>query len=139
VPIQVRVVSVERLLFEGEADFVRARSLEGELGILPRHSPLLAALAPGELRIDRTGGESEHLFVGGGFMEVLPDRVTVLADVAEHASEINLERTEESRRAIAERLKGQVRDEGERRSLEQELVMAEERLRLARIRRGGGG
>jgi F-type H+-transporting ATPase subunit epsilon len=138
VPIQVRVVSVERLLFEGEADFVRARSLEGELGILPRHSPLLAALAPGEVRIDKTGGESEHLFVGGGFMEVLPDRVTILADVAEHASEINLERAEESRRAIAERLAGQVRDDTERRSLEQELVMAEERLRLARIRRPGG-
>ncbi|HVD01983.1 MAG TPA: ATP synthase F1 subunit epsilon [Candidatus Dormibacteraeota bacterium] len=138
-PIPVRVVSVERLLFEGEADFVRARSLEGELGILPHHAPLLAALAPSELRIDKAGGGSEHLFIGGGFMEVLPERITVLADVAEHASEINLERAEESRRAIAERLAGTVRDEGERRSLEQELVMAEERLKLARIRRPGGG
>jgi len=138
-PIPVRVVSIERLLFEGDADFVRARSLEGELGILPRHTALLAALAPGELRIDKTGGGSEHIFVGGGFMEVLPDRVTVLADIAEHAGEINLERAEESRRAIAERLAGMAPDESERRSLEQELVMAEERLRLARVRRGGGG
>jgi F-type H+-transporting ATPase subunit epsilon len=137
-PIPVRVVSVERLLFEGDADFVRARSLEGELGILPRHSPLLAVLAPGELRIDKTGGGEEVIFVGGGFMEVLPDRVTILADVAEHASEINLERAEASRKAIAERLAGQVHDDLERRSLEQELVMAEERLRLARVRRGGG-
>src|SRR5947209_5454676 len=122
-PIPVRVVSVERLLFEGDADFVRARSLDGELGILPRHAPLLAALAPSELRIDKTGGGSEVLFVGGGFIEVLPERITVLADVAEHASEINLER----------------QDEAGRRSLEQELVMAEERLRLARVRRPGGG
>jgi F-type H+-transporting ATPase subunit epsilon len=135
----VRVVSVERLLFEGDADFVLARSLDGELGILPHHSPLLAALAPGELRIDKTGGGSEHLFVGGGFLEVLPERVTVLADVAEHASEINLERAEEARKAIADRLAGMPREEAERRSLEQELVMAEERLRLARVRRGGGG
>ena len=76
--------------------------------------------------------------MGGGFMEVLPERVTVLADIAEHSDEINLERAEASRRTIAERLAGQV-PEDVRRSLEQELVMAEERLRLARVRRGGGG
>jgi F-type H+-transporting ATPase subunit epsilon len=137
-PIPVRVVSVERSLFEGDAEFVKCRSLDGDLGILPNHSPLLAVLAPGEVRIDKTGGGSEHIFVGGGFLEVLPERLTILADVAEHASEINLERAEESRKAIAERLAGQVHDDVERRSLEQELVMAEERLRLARIRRGGG-
>ena len=137
-PIPVRVVSVERLLFEGEADFVKCRSLEGELGILPRHSPLLAVLAPSEVRIDKTGGGSEHIFVGGGFLEVLPERITILADIAEHAGEINLERAEASRKAIADRLAGIPRDDLERRSLEQELVMAEERLRLARIRRGGG-
>ena len=137
-PIPVRVVSVERSLFEGDADFVKCRSLDGELGILPHHAPLLAVLAPGEVRIDKTGGGSEHIFVGGGFLEVLPERLTILADVAEHASEINLERAEASRKAIAERLAGQPHDELERRSLEQELVMAEERLRLARIRRGGG-
>ena len=137
-PVPVRVVSVERLLFEGEADFVKCRSLEGELGILPRHSPLLAVLAPSEIRIDKTGGGSEHIFVGGGFLEVLPERVTILADIAEHANEINLERAEASRKAIADRLAGIPRDDLERRSLEQELVMAEERLRLARIRRGGG-
>jgi F-type H+-transporting ATPase subunit epsilon len=138
VPIPVRVVSVERSLFEGDAEFVKCRSLDGDLGILPNHSPLLAVLAPGEVRIDKTGGGSEHIFVGGGFLEVLPERLTILADVAEHASEINQERAEESRKAIAERLAGQVHDDVERRSLEQELVMAEERLRLARIRRGGG-
>ena len=137
-PIPVRVVSVERSLFEGDADFVRCRSTEGELGILPRHSPLLAVLAPGEVRIDKTGGGSEHIFVGGGFLEVLPERLTILADIAEHASEINLERAETARKAIAERLAGVPHEDAERRSLEQELVMAEERLRLARIRRGGG-
>ncbi|MDQ6691773.1 MAG: ATP synthase F1 subunit epsilon [Candidatus Dormibacteraeota bacterium] len=136
-PIAVRVVSVERSIFEGDAEFIKARSTGGELGILPRHSPLLAVLSPGELRIDKTGGGSELIFVGGGFMEVLPERVTILADVAEHADDINVDRAEESRRHATERLQGQV-DEGERRSLELELLMAEERLRLARVRRGGG-
>jgi F-type H+-transporting ATPase subunit epsilon len=135
-PIPVRVVSVERLLFEGDADFVLARSVVGELGILPRHAPLLAVLAPGELRIDKTGGERESIFVGGGFLEVLPERVTVLADVAERADEISLERAEESRHRAAERLAGTVA-EGERAELEMALARAEARLRLARIRRGG--
>ena len=105
-PIPVRVVSVERSLFEGDADFVKCRSLDGDLGILPHHSPLLAVLAPGEVRIDKTGGGSEVIFVGGGFLEVLPERLTILADVAEHASEINLERAEASRKAIAESIRG---------------------------------
>src|ERR1700716_4258261 len=97
-PIPVRVVSVERSLFEGDADFVKCRSMEGELGILPRHAPLLAVLVPSEVRIDKSGGGSEHILVGGGFLEVLPERVTILADIAEHASEINLERAEEARK-----------------------------------------
>lgn len=135
-PVPIRVVSVERSLFEGDADFILARSTSGELGILPHHAPLLAVLAPHALRIDKTGGGSEEIFIGGGFMEVLPDRVTVLADIAEHVDEINLERAEAARRSVQERLQGEVPDT-ERKSLEQELVAAEERLRLARIRQGG--
>ena len=136
-PIPVRVVSVERLLFEGDADFVSTRSTEGQLGILPRHSPLLAVLAPGEVRIDKTGGESESIFVGGGFMEVLPDRITILADVAERADEINLERAEESRKQAAERLAGGPASPEEEMELQTALLRAEARLRLARTRRGG--
>ena len=132
-------MSVERLLFEGDADFVSTRSTEGQLGILPRHAPLLAVLAPGEVRIDRTGGESESIFVGGGFMEVLPDRVTVLADVAERADEINIERAEEeARRKAAERLAGGPASPQEEMELQLALLRAEARLRLARVRRGGG-
>ena len=88
--------------------------------------------------VDKTGGGWEYLCGGGGLLEVLAERMTILADSAEHAGEINLERAEASRKAIADRLAGIPRDDLERRSLEQELVMAEERLRLARIRRGGG-
>jgi F-type H+-transporting ATPase subunit epsilon len=105
VPIPLRVVSVERSLFEGEVDglgrpFLVCTGAEGELGILPRHAPLLTTLRPGLLLI-RNGAEETELFVGGGFLEVLPDRVTVLADVAERAEEIDVERALRARERAA--------------------------------------
>src|SRR5256885_14097364 len=79
----LRVVSVERSLFEGDVEFMIATGAEGELGVLARHAPLMTILKPGPLRIQETyGGPEETLFVGGGFLEGLPERVTVLADVA---------------------------------------------------------
>src|SRR5438874_10046582 len=87
----LRVVSVERSLFEGEVEFIIATGAEGELGVLARHAPLMTILKPGPLRIQETFGADEQLlFVSGGFLEVLPERVTVLADVAEHAEEISV-------------------------------------------------
>ena len=78
---ELRVVSVERSLFEGEVEFIIANGADGELGVLARHAPLMTVLKPGPLRIQETiGGPEQVLFVGGGFMEVLPERVTVLAD-----------------------------------------------------------
>ena len=133
-PFQLRVVSLERSLFEGEADFLVVRGVEGELGVLPRHAALMTALDPGPLRIV-SGGKEELLFVGGGFLEVLPERVTVLADVAEHAEEISVERAEAARRSAAERLAG-VTTEAEEVEMQQALAIAEARLRLARARRG---
>jgi F-type H+-transporting ATPase subunit epsilon len=130
------VVSVERSLFEGEADFILARGQEGELGILPGHAPLITTLKPGELVI-RHGGDSESLFVGGGYLEVLPDRVTVLADVAERADEISVESAEEARRDAQERLSGEL-PPAEQAEMQVILEQAEARLRLARIRRQGG-
>jgi F-type H+-transporting ATPase subunit epsilon len=130
----LRVVGVEANLFEGEADFLLARGGDGELGILPHHAPLLTTLEPGPLVI-RSGNDEQLLFVGGGFLEVLPDRVTVLADSAERADEIDEQRADEARRRAEEQLRGQV-PEDERRALERELETAEARLRLSRIRRG---
>ncbi len=111
--------------------------MEGELGILPRHAPLLTTLRPGPLLI-RNGSEEVTLFVGGGFLEVLPDRVTVLADVAERAEEISEEAADEARRRAQERLAGVVSPE-EQQELLRALAVAEARLRLARIRRGRPG
>lgn len=138
-PVPLRVVSVDRVLFEGEVDgegrpFLVCQGTEGELGILPRHSPLLTTLRPGELQI-RNGSEQISLFVGGGFLEVLPDRVTVLADVAERAEEISEEAAEEARERARERLAGELSTQ-ERSEMELVLETAEARLRLARTRRG---
>jgi len=136
VKYQLRVVSVERSLFDGEVEFMIANGADGELGVLARHAPLMTILKPGPLRIQETyGGDEQVLFVGGGFLEVLPDRVTVLADVAEHADEISVERAEEARRRAQERLEGTL-TQAEEVEFQNALAMAEARLRLARARRG---
>ena len=136
-PLILRVVSVEASLYEGEVGFLIANGEGGELGILPGHAPLLATLKPGPLVVkDAVGGpEKELLFVGGGFIEVLPDRVTVLADVAERAEEICESAAEEARKQAKERLQGNISTE-EVAQMQQVLEIAEARLRLARIRRG---
>ena len=133
-PIPLRVVSVERSLFEGDVDFIVATGIDGEIGILPRHAPLMTILKPGALKITQ-GGQEQLLFVGGGFLEVLPDRVTVLADVAEHAEEISEERAEEARRRAQEKLAGTL-TAAEETEFQNALAIAEARLRLARARRG---
>ena len=132
----LRVVSVERSLFEGDVEFMVANGAEGELGVLARHAPLMTILKPGPLRIQEVyGGEEQVLFVGGGFLEVLPERVTVLADEAEHAEEISVERAEEARRRAQEKLAGTL-TAAEEIEFQNALAMAEARLRLARTRRG---
>jgi F-type H+-transporting ATPase subunit epsilon len=133
-PVPLRVVSVERSLFEGDVDFIVANGADGELGILPRHAALMTILKPGALKITQ-GTEEQLLFVGGGFLEVLPDRVTVLADVAEHADEISVEKAEEARRRAQEKLAGTLSADEEI-EFQNALAMAEARLRLARARRG---
>ncbi len=132
----LRVVSVERSLFEGDVEFMIANGAEGELGVLARHAPLMTILKPGPLRIQETFGADEQvLFVGGGFLEVLPDRVTVLADVAEHAEEISVASAEEARRRAQEKLAGTLTS-SEEIEFQNALAVAEARLRLARARRG---
>jgi F-type H+-transporting ATPase subunit epsilon len=130
----LRVVSVERSLFDGEVEFMLANGADGELGVLARHAPLMAVLKPGPLLIRIAPGNEQLLFVGGGFLEVLPDRVTVLADVAEHADEISVERAEEARRRAQEKLAGTL-TAGEEIEFQNALATAEARLRLARTRR----
>ena len=131
--IALRVVSVERSLFEGDVDFIVAIGADGELGILPKHAALMTSLKPGPLKITQ-GDKETVIFVGGGFLEVLPDRVTVLADVAEDAEEISIERAEAARKRAQEKLAGTLTT-AEEVEFQQALAVAEARLQLARMRR----
>jgi len=95
--MQVELVSVERPLWSGEATAVFARTIEGEIGILPGHAPLLGALAPGWLvRIQQADGVEQRVAVHGGFLSVRPDGVSVLAEMAENAEEIDVARAREA-------------------------------------------
>ncbi|MDX8389538.1 MAG: F0F1 ATP synthase subunit epsilon [Mariprofundaceae bacterium] len=86
--VKVLVATAEREVYRGEAEMLIAPGKAGELGIMPGHTPLLTSLQAGELRISN-GEEIDEVFVSGGFMEVQPDVITVLADTAERASDMN--------------------------------------------------
>ena len=96
-PIQLEIVTPERLVYEDEVDSVNVPGIEGELGILPHHAALVSTLGYGELRI-RKGGAEESFAIVGGFVQVRPDKVVVMAETADLASEIDLERAQEARR-----------------------------------------
>lgn len=103
-PIKLEIVTAERQVYSGDVDFVSAPGVVGTLGILPKHAPLLTALEAGELRALK-GNDEESFAISGGFMEVLPDHVIILADTAERADEIDLERAEAARQRAEEFLK----------------------------------
>ena len=87
--LHVDIVSAEGQIFSGEAAMVVAPGREGELGILPRHAPLLTLLRPGEVRVQTPDGEQHPFYIGGGALEVQPTRVTVLADTAVRAKDLD--------------------------------------------------
>ena len=87
--IHVNIVSAEGEIFSGEADMVFAPARAGEIGIAPRHAPLLTALKPGEVRVQTPGGEELLFWVGGGGIEVQPHKVTILADTAARAKDLD--------------------------------------------------
>jgi F-type H+-transporting ATPase subunit epsilon len=101
---RLEIVTAERVVFSEDVDVVIAPGIEGQLGVLPHHAPLMTTLEPGELLV-RKGGEEFSLAVTGGFVEVRPDRIIILADAAERAEEIDVARAEEAKRRAEERLK----------------------------------
>ncbi len=135
--LHVEVVTAERELYSGEADMVSAPGSEGRLGILPRHAALLTTLMPGELTIKLDGSE-EPIFVSGGFLEVSGNIVTVLADTAEYAEEIDQARAEAARRRAQERLE-QAESDVDRAELLGALEHAMSRIRVAELARRRGG
>src|SRR5258707_10943004 len=138
--LKVELVTAEERVIRGEADFVKAPGLGGELGVLPRHIPLMTPLRTGEVLI-RNDGKEEYLFVAGGFLQVLPDKVVILADAAERAEDIDESRAEEARRR-AQQLLEQRATEADGVEAAAALERALFRLRIAelrkRARRGGG-
>lgn len=124
-PIHLEIVTAERVVLTDEVDQINAPTKDGRVGILPRHEALLTVLDVGILDIIKNG-ESTPFAVSGGFMEVLPDRVTILADTAERADEIDEARAEEARdRAEAAKQEA---------TTNQDLIRAEGELRRAIVR-----
>lgn len=101
--VKLDIVTAEKLIYSGDVDIVIAPGSEGQLGILPHHAPLMTALDAGEL-IARKGTEEYTLAISGGFLEVLPDRIIVLADSAERAEEIDISRAEEAKKRAQDSL-----------------------------------
>lgn len=103
--IHVDVVSAEALIFSGEAKFVALPGESGELGILPRHTPLITRIRPGAVRIEKADGSEEFVFVAGGILEVQPNVVTVLADTAIRGKDLDEAKAEEAKQRAEEALR----------------------------------
>jgi len=104
--IHVDVVSADESIFSGEAKFVALPGESGELGILPRHTPLITRIRPGAVRIERAdNGQEEFVFVAGGILEVQPHSVTVLADTAIRGHDLDEAKANEAKKAAEEALK----------------------------------
>ena len=140
--MKLDIVTAEGVVYSDEVDVVVAPGIEGQLGILPHHAPLMTTLQPGCL-IARKGGEEEiSLSISGGFLEVRPDRVIVLADAAERAEEIDIQRAEEAKRRAEQRLAERRATGVDEARAEAALHRAVARLRTAekvRVRKRGGG
>jgi len=133
--IKCDIVSAEKSIFSGEAVRVYATGQMGELGIAPRHAPLLTRLAPGQVRVQMDDGEEQHYYISGGLLEVQPHLVTVLADTAERAEDLDeaaaLRAKEDAERKLAD--KAGERDLAE---VQIELAMAQAQLQaLARLKK----
>jgi F-type H+-transporting ATPase subunit epsilon len=133
--MKLDIVTIERVVLSEEVNFVSAPGVDGVLGILPRHEPLVTALTVGELHYKK-GAEEFDFAIGGGFMQVRPDHVIVLADSAERADEIDEQRAAAARDRAERSLKEKGRPEVDMARIEQHLRRAEIRLKVALRKRG---
>lgn len=133
-PLSLEVVTAERVVLSDRGiDIVIAPGFLGEMAILPEHAALITPLVAGELRIRKSGEETAY-FVEGGFLEVRDDRVTILADAAEHAEEIDVSRAQEARRQAQESL-AHVQEQVAIAEAQASLRRSQLRLRVAERRR----
>ena len=133
--IHVDVVSAEESIFSGEAKFVALPGENGELGILPRHTPLITRIKPGAVRIERAdNGEEEFVFVAGGILEVQPGTVTVLADTAIRGHDLDEAKAEAAHKAAQEALANAKTDIDFARAQSEFAIMAAQIAALRRFR-----
>jgi F-type H+-transporting ATPase subunit epsilon len=135
-PIRCEIVSQDRQLFEGDVDIVIAPGVNGEMGILPNHAPLLSTLKFGFLKL-RHGGEEEIFTIAGGIIEVQPTIVTVLADTAENIEEIDVVRAEAARERAQKTLQEGPPPDTDT-YLKMEAALRRSNLRLEAVRRFRG-
>ena len=135
-PLQLEIVTPERRTYTDEVDMVIVPGIEGQLGILPHHTRLITALGTGELRIKK-GGTEQSLLISGGFVEVRPDKVVVMADLAEHSDEIDEARAAEARKRAEVELE-QAKDPVDIARVRAALQTALMRERIATRRRSRG-
>lgn len=137
--IHVDIVSAEGEIFSGMAEMVYAPAVMGEVGIAPRHTPLVTQLKPGEVRVDTGGGkDQQHFYVSGGILEVQPHVVTVLADTAVRAADLDEAAAQEAKRRAEDAMADRT-SEFEYAKAQAELAEAAAQLRaIERIRKGKG-
>ena len=137
-PIRCEIVSQDRMVYEGDADMVILPGTEGEMGILPKHAPLLSTLKYGILKV-RCAGDEQIFTIAGGVVEVQPDIITVLADAAENVEEIDVARAEAAKQRVEDILKaGPPPDSDEYLAMEAALHRSTLRLDAARRYRRAG-
>jgi F-type H+-transporting ATPase subunit epsilon len=135
--IKLEIVTAERQIFSEDVTTIIAEGIEGQVAILPKHAPLITMLAPGELVI-RKDGDEMYLVISGGFLEVRPEKVIVLADACERSDEVDLERAAEAKRRAEERLKS-LTPEIDHTRAEAALRRSMARLRVVEKRRRNPG
>jgi len=133
--IHVDVVSVEESIYSGEARFVALPGEIGELGIYPRHTPLITRIKPGSVRIEKPDGGEEFIFVAGGILEVQPDRVTVLSDTAIRGKDLDEEKANEARVAAQEAVKNAATELDLAKATSELAIMAAQLSALRKYRR----
>jgi F-type H+-transporting ATPase subunit epsilon len=136
-PIELEIVTPERLAYSDTVDSVVLPGSEGEIGVLPHHAPLVSMLGVGELRI-RKDGQEESFAIAGGFLQVRPDKVVVMAETADLASEIDLERAQEARKEAERALEGGFQEGADLSAARAQLQQALLRIRVAERRHREG-
>jgi F-type H+-transporting ATPase subunit epsilon len=137
--LRFEFVAQDHIVYEGDVNMVTIPGADGVLGILPKHAPLMAVVAPGEVIVHVNGKEDEYFVVGGGFVEVRPDKVVLVARSGESATEIDAARAEIAMRRAEEYLASPDHDRDKERSITMTAALRRSRVRLNIYRRRGRG